>query len=161
MLTSSAFVKPYSVLWRMEPSGLSIADRLIDFKEDQFIAFGNLSTSQIVGTQGPKAVVYDTETALPIVELYDERLANHYTRNKAYFDPRDELILNDGILFDPRIGGAAYNNRVVHKFDKMNVDNSGVFHPRGTEVIINSEVVGSVGSWFHFLFSSPINLHLQ
>lgn len=140
MLTSSAFVKPYSVLWRMEPSGLSIADRLIDFKEDQFIAFGNLSTSQIVGTQGPKAVVYDTETALPIVELYDERLANHYTRNKAYFDPRDELILNDGILFDPRIGGAAYNNRVVHKFDKMNVDNSGVFHPRGTEVIINSEV---------------------
>jgi len=50
----------------------------------------------------------------------------------------DELILNDGILFDPRIGPHA---RVVHKFDKMNLDNSGIFHPRGTEVIINREVV--------------------
>jgi hypothetical protein len=63
LLTSSAFVKPYSVLWRLENNGISIADRLVDFKEDQFTEFGNLSTNQIVGTQGAKATVYDTETA--------------------------------------------------------------------------------------------------
>ena len=74
----------------------------------------------------------------PIVTLFEERLANHYTRNRAYFDPLDELVLNDGILFDPRSGS---HGRVVHKFDKMNLENSGIFHPRGTEIIINSEVV--------------------
>jgi HIV-1 Vpr-binding protein len=77
----------------------------------------------------------------PVVILYDEQLANHYTRNRAYFDPLDELVLNDGILFDPRSGPYA---RVVHKFDKMNLDTSGVFHPRGTEVIINREVVSFI-----------------
>ncbi|CAK5076343.1 unnamed protein product [Meloidogyne enterolobii] len=137
MLTSSAFVKPFSILWRLEANGISMSERLTEFKEDQFVEFGNLSNSQIVGTQGPKAFVYDTETSSPVVVLFDERLANHYTRNHAYFDPMDELILNDGILFDPRIGPHA---RVVHKFDKMNLDNSGIFHPRGTEVIINREV---------------------
>lgn len=30
---------------------------------------------------------------------------------------------------------------MVHKFDKMNTVNCGIFHPRGNEVIINSEVV--------------------
>ncbi|CAK5055541.1 unnamed protein product [Meloidogyne enterolobii] len=137
MLTSSAFVKPFSILWRLEANGISMSERLTEFKEDQFVEFGNLLNNQIVGTQGPKAFVYDTETSSPVVVLFDERLANHYTRNHAYFDPMDELILNDGILFDPRIGPHA---RVVHKFDKMNLDNSGIFHPRGTEVIINREV---------------------
>ncbi|KAL7074468.1 hypothetical protein ACQ4LE_006871 [Meloidogyne hapla] len=137
MLTSSAFVKPFSILWRLESNGISMSERLTEFKEDQFVEFGNLSTNQVVGTQGPKAIVYDTETSSPVVVLFDERLANHYTRNHSYFDPMDELILNDGILFDPRSGP---HGRVVHKFDKMNLDNSGIFHPRGTEVIINREV---------------------
>ena len=64
MLTSSAFVKPYSVLWKVpDQIASSQPDRIIDFREDQFVEFANLSTNQIVGTQGPKAVVYDTETA--------------------------------------------------------------------------------------------------
>lgn len=55
---------------------------------------------------------------------------------RATFDPSDELVLNDGILWDPRIP-----TRPIHKFDKLNTANSGVFHPHGSEVIINSEVV--------------------
>uniref|UniRef100_A0A183CJT1 LisH domain-containing protein n=1 Tax=Globodera pallida TaxID=36090 RepID=A0A183CJT1_GLOPA len=137
MLTSSAYVKPYCVLWKMDEKGISIHERLVDFNEEESVEFANLSTSQIVATQGPRATIYDTETAAPVVQLYDERLANHYLRNKAYFDPMDELVLNDGILFDPRIGA---RGRVVHKFDKLNPENSGIFHPRGTEVIINCEV---------------------
>uniref|UniRef100_A0A914HGI5 LisH domain-containing protein n=1 Tax=Globodera rostochiensis TaxID=31243 RepID=A0A914HGI5_GLORO len=124
MLTSSAYVKPYCVLWKMDEKGISIHERLIDFNEEESVEFANLSTSQIVATQGPRATIYDTETAAPVVQL-------------AYFDPMDELVLNDGILFDPRIGA---RGRVVHKFDKLNPENSGIFHPRGTEVIINCEV---------------------
>lgn len=62
-------------------------------------------------------------------------MANNYTRNRATFDLSDELVLNDGILWDPR------TPKAIHKFDKLNPDISGVFHPKGTEVIINSEVV--------------------
>lgn len=75
---------------------------------------------------------------MPIVRLFNEEVANHYTRNRACFDAYDELILNDGILFDPRIGSSG---QVIHKFDKLNTDISGIFHPKGSEVIINSAVV--------------------
>lgn len=42
--------------------------------------------------------------------------------------------LNDGVLWDVTSGKA------IHKFDKFNPNISGVFHPAGLEVIINSEV---------------------
>lgn len=51
MLTSSAFVKPFSVLWHLESNNITMSERLMEFKEDQFVEFGNLSTNQIVGTQ--------------------------------------------------------------------------------------------------------------
>jgi hypothetical protein len=47
----------------MDESGISVEGKLVDFNDDHYLEFGNLSTHQIVGTQGPKAVVYDTETA--------------------------------------------------------------------------------------------------
>lgn len=91
---------------------------MTEFPEDKFLSFGNLSTSQIVATSGsePRATIYDTETCQAIVQLFDENLANHYTKNRAFFDQMDELVLNDGILFDPRIGSSG---SVVHKFDKV------------------------------------------
>jgi HIV-1 Vpr-binding protein len=46
------------------------------------------------------------------------------------------LVLSDGILWDPR-----QPRNAIHKFDKLNADISGVFHPRGLEAIINTEVV--------------------
>ena len=67
--------------------------------------------------------------------LYDEALANGYTRNRATFDPGDDLVLSDGVLWDVRCA------RSIHKFDKFNLDFSGVFNPNGLEIIINSEVV--------------------
>lgn len=66
----------------------------------------------------------------------DPEIANHYTRNRATFHPRDDLVLNDGILWDIRDN----TKNIVHKFDKLNSSISGVFHPRGMEVIINTEV---------------------
>lgn len=57
MLTSAAYVKPFSILWRMEENGIQTRERLIDFNEEDYCEFGNLSTSQIVTTQGPRATV--------------------------------------------------------------------------------------------------------
>uniref|UniRef100_H2Z2G5 Uncharacterized protein n=1 Tax=Ciona savignyi TaxID=51511 RepID=H2Z2G5_CIOSA len=63
-------------------------------------------------------------------------MPEQYVRNKATFSPNDELVLSDGMLWDPR----ASSTQPIHKFDKFNSTMSGIFHPRGTEVIINTEV---------------------
>jgi HIV-1 Vpr-binding protein len=70
--------------------------------------------------------------------LTDSSSANHYWKNVASFNPTDDLVLNDGVLWDVR------GKRVIHKFDKFNNFVSGVFHPSGLEIIINSEVVSLV-----------------
>uniref|UniRef100_A0A8C8W948 DDB1 and CUL4 associated factor 1 n=1 Tax=Panthera leo TaxID=9689 RepID=A0A8C8W948_PANLE len=74
-------------------------------------------------------------------------LANNYKRNCATFNPTDDLVLNDGVLWDVRSAQA------IHKFDKFNMNISGVFHPNGLEVIINTEI------WdlrtFHLLHTVP------
>jgi HIV-1 Vpr-binding protein len=31
-------------------------------------------------------------------------ISNSYQKNRATFDPTDELVLNDGVLFDVRMG---------------------------------------------------------
>ncbi|VDO25983.1 unnamed protein product [Onchocerca flexuosa] len=131
LLTSSAFVKPLSSLWRIGET----QEHMINFPDEYFVEFNKTVQDRIIGTQGSKATIYDTETGRAVVRLFDDTLANNYTRNKATFNPRDELVLNDGILWDPRLG-----IKMVHKFDKMNSINCGMFHPRGNEVIINSEV---------------------
>jgi HIV-1 Vpr-binding protein len=46
-----------------------------------------------------------------------------------------DLVLSDGILWDWRVP------RRIHRFDKFtNYGGSGLFHPNGLEVIINSEI---------------------
>lgn len=67
--------------------------------------------------------------------LFNPDLANNYKRNCATFNPTDDLVLNDGVLWDVRSAQA------IHKFDKFNMNISGVFHPNGLEVIINTEIV--------------------
>lgn len=67
--------------------------------------------------------------------LNNTDLANNYKRNCATFNPTDDLVLNDGVLWDVRTA------RAIHKFDKFNMNISGVFHPNGLEVIINTEIV--------------------
>jgi len=74
-------------------------------------------------------------------------ISNNYAKNRATFDPSDELILNDGVIFDVRMG------REVKKLDKLNQNLNGVFHPNGLEILSNSEV------WdirtFHLLKTVP------
>uniref|UniRef100_A0A915E119 Uncharacterized protein n=1 Tax=Ditylenchus dipsaci TaxID=166011 RepID=A0A915E119_9BILA len=119
MLTSSGLLKPLSMLWRMgdmqEPK-----EQLIEFTEETFVDFGhNRSAHHLVGTLRSRATIYDTETGLAIVQLYDETLANGYERTGPVLI---QMMRSSG--------------RVVHKFDKLNPDISGCFHPKGSEVII-------------------------
>ena len=79
--------------------------------------------------------VYDTGTGERILTFNDPNSSNKYSKNLATFNPTDDLVFNDGVLWD--VNG----NRVVHKFDKFNDFVSGVFHPSGLEIIINSEIV--------------------
>ena len=67
---------------------------------------------------------------------------------RATFDPTDELILSDGVLWDYRAP------KEIHKFDKLNQTLSGVFHPNGLEIISNTEVGGeqTYSSFYLFFF---------
>lgn len=63
------------------------------------------------------------------------RMSNSYSKNRATFDPYDELILSDGVLWDFKSG------KEVHKFDKLNENLNGVFNPKGgLEIISNTEI---------------------
>lgn len=87
----------------------------------------------MLGTKSEMATIYDLNTGQK-VSSFVPQIYNQYNKNRATFDPTDELILSDGVLWDVRSG------REIHKFDKLNQNLSGVFHPNGLEVISNTEV---------------------
>ncbi|UYV76204.1 VPRBP [Cordylochernes scorpioides] len=92
--------------------------------------------------------IYDIATGNLISTLQHPEGSNQYKNNRATFDPTDELVLSDGVLWDIR-----NTPKPIHKFDKFNTTISGVFHPNGLEVVSNSEV------WdlrtFHLLHTVP------
>ena len=80
--------------------------------------------------------IYDLATGEKIVTLSDVKSRNNYSDNVATFNWSDELVLNDGVLWDVRA------KQVIHKFDVLNnYSVCGVFNPSDLEIIINSEIV--------------------
>ncbi|XP_015776035.1 PREDICTED: protein VPRBP-like isoform X3 [Acropora digitifera] len=130
LLTSSTSSDSPSALWTF---GNSVEMRH-SFSEDSWVKFSNLSEDKIIGTYGSTAHVYDTATCHKILTFNDPNSSNKYHKNLATFNPTDDLVLNDGVLWD--VNG----NRVIHKFDKLNNFVSGVFHPSGLEIVISSEI---------------------
>ncbi|XP_061430043.1 LOW QUALITY PROTEIN: DDB1- and CUL4-associated factor 1 [Lethenteron reissneri] len=143
LLTSSDMSRPLSALWGMK----DVFDLKHGFDNDHYVEFSKLCQDRIIGTENDTARIYDVQTGVRTETLYNADLANHYKRNCATFSPTDELVLNDGVLWDVRSAQA------VHKFDKFNMNISGVFHPNGLEIIINTEI------WdlrtFHLLHTVP------
>jgi len=143
LLTSSSSALPPSALWTFG----DLFEMKHSFSEDTWVKFGNLSEERIIGTYDTTAHIYDTATGHRILTLNDPNSSNNYSKNLATFNPTDDLVLNDGVLWDVK------GNRVIHKFDKFNDFVSGVFHPSGLEIIINSEI------WdlrsFHLLDTCP------
>lgn len=124
ILTSSFFREPLSVLWTFT----DLFQQKVSFKDDSYVEFGKLSDERILGTQYGIARLYDTSTGRKISQFVDQKLANQYIKNRATLNPTDELVLNDGVLWDVR------RSQPVHKFDKFNPYLNGVFAPNGLEV---------------------------
>lgn len=143
LLTSAAWSFPLSTLWSLD--GVFSLKNSFDY--DHYVEFSKLSQDRVIGTHDQAANIYDIHTGQKTVTLNDPALANNYKRNRATFNPTDDLVLNDGVLWDVRMSQA------IHKFDKFNMNVSGVFHPKGLEVIINTEI------WdlrtFHLLRTVP------
>ncbi|XP_069792896.1 DDB1- and CUL4-associated factor 1-like isoform X1 [Narcine bancroftii] len=143
LLTSASWGQPLSALWGMK----SVFDMKHSFTDDHYVEFSKLSQDRVIGTKEEVAHIYDIQTGQNILTLYNPDLANNYKRNCATFNPTDDLVLNDGVLWDVR------STQAIHKFDKFNMNISGVFHPNGLEVIINTEI------WdlrtFHLLHMVP------
>lgn len=148
LTTSASYGTPQGAVWGINTA----SDQTISFElkwelpEDNFVRFST-SEERVVGTDDITAHVYDLTSGALVRTFYDEANANHYSKNFACFGPRDDLLLNDGCLWDVRA------KNMIHKFDKFNDFVSGVFHPSGLEIIINSEV------WdvrtFHLLNTCP------
>ncbi|KAK5623295.1 DDB1- and CUL4-associated factor 1 [Crenichthys baileyi] len=143
VLTSASWSVPLSALWSMG----GVFSMKNSFGEDHYVEFSKLSQDRVIGTKDQVAHIYDIQTGEMVLTLNDPALANNYKRNFATFNPTDDLVLNDGVLWDVRA------SRAIHKFDKFNMNFSGVFHPNGLEVIINTEI------WdlrtFHLLHTVP------
>ncbi|TRY64650.1 hypothetical protein DNTS_034846, partial [Danionella cerebrum] len=120
LLTSASWSYPLSALWGMK----SVFIMKHSFLDDHYVEFSKLSQDRI----------YDIQSGQKLLTLNNPDLANNYKRNCATFNATDDLVLNDGVLWDVRSAQA------VHKFDKFNMNISGVFHPNGLEVIVNTEI---------------------
>ena len=103
----------------------------MSFREEECLEFSKLIQDKDCA-EGV-ATIWDLNTSQRVRTLTPTN-GNTYTRNKATFDPSDDLILSDGVLWDQRV------SRQIHKCDKLNQTLSGVFHPNGLEIISNTEV---------------------
>ncbi|XP_028028300.1 protein mahjong isoform X1 [Bombyx mandarina] len=133
--------RPLSALWNMKEFEL-----LFQLDAEEYVEFSKMSDDRIIGTKGETATIFDTRTGRELMTLTPS-ISNQYAKNRAVFNPTDELVLSDGVLWDVNTG------KEIHKFDKLNQTHSGVFHPNGLEVISNTEV------WdlrtFHLLRTVP------
>nr|XP_023011599.1 protein mahjong [Leptinotarsa decemlineata] len=141
MLTSSTWGKPVSAMWDMKTFEMKMS-----FDDEEHVEFAKVTQEKVIGTKGEIAVIYDVNTKQATHTL-TPRISNQYTKNKATFSYNDELVLSDGVLFDVNSGQS------IHKLDKLNQTQSGVFHPNGLEIVSNTEV------WdirtFHLLKTVP------
>jgi len=131
LLTSSTIGQPCAALWSFFNS--QFFEKKLTFTSDTFIKF-NTAQDQIIGTAEYTAHIYDLSTGKLHLKLADPHNLNRYMRNIATFNSTDDLVLNDGCLWDVRAA------KLLHKFDKFNEYVSGVFHPSGLEIVINSEI---------------------
>ncbi|XP_005091731.1 DDB1- and CUL4-associated factor 1 [Aplysia californica] len=132
LFTSTWGASQNCALWSYNRDG---PDMNLKYRLDEYTAvLANRSSERFIGTKEMVAKIYDTSTGSVVQTLYDEGKANNYKFNEATFSPTDDLVLNDGNLWDVR------TNKMVYKFDKFNQYTSGCFHPGGLEVVINSEI---------------------
>ncbi|MGH0163904.1 UNVERIFIED_CONTAM: hypothetical protein FKN15_056130 [Acipenser sinensis] len=96
LLTSTTWSYPLSALWGMK----SVFDLKHSFLDDHYVEFSKLSQDRVIGTKEDIAHIYDIQTGQNILALNNPDLSNNYKRNCATFNPTDDLVLNDGVMWD-------------------------------------------------------------
>lgn len=129
LLTSSPYRQPLSAMWKID----GVFEQVSSFENEEHVEFSKLTQDRIVGTNSEIATIYDVETKKQVVVLAP-KFSNQYNHNIATFNPTDELVLSDGILWDVNAG------KQIYKFDKLNQSISGRFHPNGLEIVSNTEI---------------------
>ncbi|XP_050525532.1 protein mahjong isoform X2 [Daktulosphaira vitifoliae] len=130
LLSSASWRPPLTTLWSIDNQSITLKYSLDD---EEYCTFSNYYQNKILGTKGEIASIYDVETSKKLITL-NPKHSNQYSRNRAAFDSTNELVLSDGVLWD------ATSGKEIHKFDKLNQNVSGIFHPNGLEIISNTEV---------------------
>ncbi|TKR68560.1 hypothetical protein L596_024524 [Steinernema carpocapsae] len=134
LLTSTNTGSSSSILWKLGEVP-KLASR---YSSASHARFSNTSNQYAVTTSDDYAKVYDLESESVVVQFKEgSTTAGHpYQRNIAMFDFKDTMLMSNGVLYDFRVGSAA----PIHTFDKLNTENSGIFHPDCISLILNTEV---------------------
>lgn len=126
---SSNWQSSFATLWTFT----DFFEQKMQIQETNYCEFSKQTQDKLLGTGMSSAKLYDISTE-NIIRTFEDNLSNRYLKNRATMNYNDELILNDGVLWDVRV------ERPLHKFDKLNENVNGVFHPNSWEIISNSEV---------------------
>lgn len=126
---SSNWQNSFATLWTFT----EFFDQKIQLQEVNYCEFSKQTQDKLLGTLIYSAKLYDINTG-NVIRTFEDNLSNRYLKNRATMNYVDELILNDGVLWDIRV------ENPLHKFDKLNENVNGVFHPNSWEIISNSEV---------------------
>ncbi len=65
--------------------------------------FSKQTQDKVIGTRNEIGTIFDIATGQKVLELKPV-VSNGYSRNRATFDFTDDLVLNDGVIFDTRMG---------------------------------------------------------
>ncbi|VVC46311.1 Hypothetical protein CINCED_3A010795 [Cinara cedri] len=130
LLSSASWRTPLTSLWSINEDSI-VLQYSLDLEE--YCTFSNHYQNKLIGTKAEVASIYDVETHKKLMTLIPKH-SNQYSRNRAVFDPTNELVLSDGVLWD------IASKKEIHKFDKLNQNISGIFHPNGLEIVANTEV---------------------
>lgn len=88
--TSATWRAPLSALWSIENKQFQSK---LNWEDEEYMEFANLTNNQILGTKSEKATIYDLNTGQKIAEFMPT-IYNQYSKNRATYYPTDELILS-------------------------------------------------------------------
>lgn len=92
--TSAAWRPPLSALWSIENKQFQLK---LNWEEEEYMEFANLSNDRILGTKSERATIYDLTTGQKISQFVPT-IYNQYSKNRATYYPTDELILSGKFL---------------------------------------------------------------
>jgi HIV-1 Vpr-binding protein len=90
--------------------------------------------AQIQIGQRYRTTIHDIETKVPLYTLEDMNGSIMYRSGSCCFHPLDQQVFCDGQLFDLK------SNALIHRFDRLGENGHAVFHPRRSELIVDSAV---------------------